>query len=233
MSEDIEEKGSNNPNAGTRKYVCFVCGVPFEGYYEYKDHILATHEEGQDFVKCPLARCQAPVRDVRLHYKVKHPTEKSPKSGQMRALVWKDHKPASKKSKKSKFKEGYFTSEKNGSKQMHYRSSWERDVYLCLENFDEIISYSVESFPVEYYWKGRRKRYFPDLFIAFKDGHFEVWEIKPKNQRELEMNKAKWVACEGHCETRGWVFKVVDENEIKQLKMRARLEINLMLDNEQ
>lgn len=232
MSEDFEAKAvHDNPNAGTRKYVCFVCGVPFEGYYEYKDHILATHEEGRDFVKCPLARCQAPVRDVRLHYRVKHPTEKCPKIGQMRALIWSDHKPPSKKTKKPKFHEGYFTSKKNGDKQMHYRSSWERDVYLCLENLSEVVSYKVESFPVEYYWKGKNKRYFPDLLVAFQDGRFEVWEIKPSNQKQLDMNKAKWVACEGHCETRGWAFKVIDENEIKQLKMKVRLEVNMMIDH--
>jgi hypothetical protein len=226
-----EPKGVHgNPNANTREYICFVCGVPFSVYCEYKDHILSSHEEGREFVKCPLARCQAPVRDVKLHFQVKHPTEKIPKIGQMRALIWTDHKPARRK-KKPKFHEGYINSIKNGNQKMHYRSSWERDVYICLENLAEVSSYKVESFPVEYYWRGRRKRYFPDILVAFNNGTYEVWEIKPDNQKQLEVNKAKWLACEGHCETRGWKFKVIDENEIKQLKQKVRFEVSLMVDN--
>jgi hypothetical protein len=232
MSEDFEPKAVHeNPNIETRKYICFVCGQPFDTYYEFKDHIIGSHEEGREYVKCPLARCQAPIRDVILHFKVKHPTEKLPKKGQMRALIWTDHKPVGRKKNKTKFHKGYINSNKNGGQQMHYRSSWERDVYVCLENWSEVTGYKVESFPVEYYWRGRRKRYFPDLFVVFKDGHIEVWEVKPDNQKELEINKAKWLACEGHCETRGWAFKVIDENEIKQLKAKVRMEISLMVDN--
>jgi hypothetical protein len=147
----------------------------------------------------------------------------------MRALIWHDSKAP--KRKKPKFHEGYINSLKNSGKQMHYRSSWERDVYMCLENIDEVASYKVESFPVEYSWKGRRKRYFPDLLIAFKDDHYEVWEIKPSNQKMLEMNKAKWMACESHCESRQWKFKIISEDEIRRLKQQARLEINEKIDN--
>ncbi len=232
MTDDFEPKAVHeNPNEGSRKYVCFVCGVPHDTYYEYKEHILASHEEGREYVKCPLARCQAPVREVKLHFKVKHPNEKCPTVGQMRALIWTDHKPPSRKKKKPKFHEGYINSKKNGGQQMHYRSSWERDVYVCLENLREVASYKVESFPVEYYWKGRKKRYFPDLFVTFTNGKHEVWEVKPDNQKQLEVNKAKWLACEGHCESRGWDFKVIDEVQIRQLKQKVRAEISILLDS--
>lgn len=216
--------------SGGRKYVCFVCGVPFDIYQDFSSHVKETHEEGREWVKCPLARCQAPVRDVRLHYRVKHPSEKPPTQGQMRALIWSDQKQPSKKKKKMQFAEGYITSQKNGGTNMHYRSSWERDVYMCLEHCDDVLGYKVESFPVEYYWKGRRKRYFPDLFVSFKDGHHEVWEIKPSNQKQMELNKAKWLACEGYCEARKWTFKIVTEEEIRQLKQRARLDISMKIE---
>jgi hypothetical protein len=228
--EMSEPQAFENQDSGGRKYVCFVCGVPFDTYPQYKEHILASHEEGREFVKCPLARCQAPVRDMKLHFKVKHPTEKLPHSGQMRALIWTDQK-APKKKKKPQYHEGYIASQKNGGQQMHYRSGWERDVYMCLENWDEVVSYKVENFPVEYYWKGRRKRYFPDLFIGFKDGHYEVWEIKPNNQNQLEMNKAKWMACESHCESRNWIFKVINESHISKLKQTVKMEIGMKIDN--
>lgn len=214
----------------SRKFICFVCGVPFEAYEEYRDHIISSHEEGREFVKCPLARCQAPIRDVRLHFKVKHPKESCPASGQMRAIVWNDQR-SPKKKKKPRYAEGFVVSNKNGGKQMHYRSSWEKDVYMCLENIDNVIGYKVESLPVEYYWKGRRKRYFPDLLVEFADGKKEVWEIKPDNQKVLEINKAKWIACESYCEARKWCFRVIAESEIRQLKQQAKLEINMKLDH--
>jgi len=228
MNEEQEIRACSNPNAGTRQYICFVCGVPFSAYYEYAQHITDKHEEGREYIKCPLTRCQAPVRDVRLHFKIKHPTEKCPQSGQMRPIIWKDQKAPGKR-KKIKFHEGYINSQKNGQ-QMHYRSSWERDVYICLENLSEITNYKVESFPVEYYWRGKRKRYFPDILVAFKDDHYEVWEIKPDNQKHLEMNQAKWAACESHCEQRKWKFRVIDENGIKQLKDKVRLEVGMIFD---
>lgn len=213
-----------------RKYICFCCGIPFETYYEYQEHILTTHEEGRDYVKCPLLRCQAPVRDVRFHFKAKHPHDPIPKTGQMRSLIWKDQKQP-KKTKKPKFHEGYILSHKNNGLQMHYRSGWERDVYICLEYLSCVTSYKVESFPVEYYWKGRNKRYFPDILVAMSDGTFQVWEIKPKNQKILEVNKAKWMACESYCETRGWTFKIIDETEIYKLKQQVRLEVNMLKDH--
>src|SRR4051812_23949930 len=111
----------------TRQYVCFVCGVAFTQYDEYRSHVTDNHDEGREYILCPLQRCKAPIRDVRLHYKVKHPGEKTPDNCQMRALIWSDHRQPKKKGK-PKFKEGWVESGKNG-KQMHYRSGYEKDVY--------------------------------------------------------------------------------------------------------
>lgn len=213
-----------------RQYVCFVCGVAFKEYPEYKDHIIAQHEEGRDYIKCPLARCQAPVRDVCLHFKAKHPSEKLPKTGMLRALVWADKRSPNKKKKKPKFKDGFFLSLKNGGKEMHYRSGWEHDVYRCLEADDNVTGYMVESFRVEYYLNGKAKNYYPDLLVAFADGHFEVWEIKPANQHTLPVNQAKWAACKAHCLARGWGWEVVNETTIKLMKMR--LKEKLVLDQQ-
>ena len=229
-----ENQGVFESLSGGRVYVCFVCGNPFELYSQYCIHIKETHEEGREYVKCPLSRCQAPCRDLRLHFKVKHPSEAIPKTGQMKAMIWTDQKSPKRNRKKVNFKEGYIVSQKNGGKSMHYRSSWEHDVYQCLENLDEVSSYNVEHFPIEYYWKGRTKRYFPDLFITFKDGRHEIWEIKPDNQKSLDMNKAKWMACESHCEKRNWTFKVISESEIKQLKNQVKINISFKLqENEE
>ena len=171
-----------------RKYQCFVCGKNYVDFDEFKSHIIETHDEGREYIICPLARCGSPVRDLRAHFAAKHPSEKQiPKIGQMKALIWKDqtNKEGKLKQRKPKFREGYLTSTKNGGKQMHYRSGMECDVYECLEAMPEVISYSVEPFKVQYTFEGNMHEYNPDLSIVFADGHTEIWEIKPSNQTHL------------------------------------------------
>jgi DNA-directed RNA polymerase subunit RPC12/RpoP len=205
-----------NQAANKRKYVCFVCGESFENLEEYKNHILDEHEEGRDYVKCPLERCGYPVRDLRTHYKSRHPHEKLPKCSQMRAIVWKDH--SNRRKKTMKFKEGYYTSAKNNGKSLHFRSGYERDVYEALEKFEEVVSYGVEKVAVPYLFEGETHHYYPDLIINFSDGHIEIWEVKPLSQVNLERNEKKWTSCQNFCEARNWDFKIITESAIKQLK---------------
>ena len=205
-----------------RKWQCFVCGIVKESYEEFKEHILARHEEGKDFIICPLLRCLTPVRCLISHFRVKHPTEPLPKKGQLRAIVWRDIQSPRKKRKKQPFKEGYVFSIKNGGKQLHYRSSYEMEVYNCLEELDEVISYRVEALSIEYYFKGKRKQYYPDLIITFKDGRTEIWEVKPAKQTTLELNEAKWKAANAYCDAHGWTFMVMTEQGIQKLKQLVR-----------
>lgn len=208
-------------NARERSYVCFVCGVPFKAIEQYKEHIISTHQEGREYVKCPLARCGYPVRDMRSHFNVYHRTEPMPKNCQMKALVWTDIKNPKKRRKKTIFKEGHIISVKNNGAHLHYRSGYEKDVYECLEELPEVISYKVEAFMVEYFLDGHKKNYLPDLLIQFSD-HYEVWEIKPSNQKKYAMNQAKWKYCGEYCKARGWHFMVLDEFGIAALKKIVR-----------
>jgi len=198
------------------KHLCFVCGEQFTDLEEYRKHILDEHEESRDYVKCPLERCGYPVRDLRTHFKAKHPHDYLPKCSQMRAIVWKDY--GNRRKKTIKFKEGYHTSAKNGGKQMHYRSGYELAVYEALEKFEEVVSYGVEKVAVPYFFEGTPHQYFPDIIITFADGHTEIWEVKPFSQTTIPRNDAKWIACESYCTQRGWDFKIITESAIKTLK---------------
>jgi len=208
---------------GKRKYQCFVCGYTFEEFEQYKDHIVESHEEGRDYVICPLARCNCPVRCVRTHMRVKHPHEKIPKTGQMKAIVWKDQSAkGGLKNRKPKFREGYLVSSKNGGKEMHYRSGMECSVYECLEAMPEVISYAVEPFAIQYTFEGNIHEYNPDLQIVFDDGRIEIWEIKPANQTTLPRNSAKWTACNQYCQARGFGFMVLTEVGMKKLQQNIK-----------
>lgn len=210
-------------DSGKRKYQCFVCGMMHEDFEEYKLHVIVSHENGRDFVICPLDRCGAPVRDVRSHFAVHHKYDKIPKNCQMKAIVWKDQKKDGKLvNRKPKFREGYLVSSKNGGKEMHYRSGMECDVYECLEAMSEVMSYAVEPFKVQYTFEGTPHDYNPDLSIVFADGHTEIWEIKPSSQTTLPKNNAKWTACEHYCQARGYQFMVLTEVGLSKMKQKIR-----------
>ena len=103
-----------------RKFQCFICAGIFDDYTKFKTHIIETHEEGREYILCPLARCQAPVRDLRAHFRAFHKFDKVPKAQQMRASVFYDVKNPKKRRKVSHFKEGYHTSPKNHGEQAHF-----------------------------------------------------------------------------------------------------------------
>jgi len=201
-----------------RQFCCFVCGRAFKQPEEYRQHILEKHEQGRDYVICPLQRCGYPVRDVRSHFKVYHRNEPLPTGCQMKAIVWRDQRdPGGKKKRKMAFRDGDYPSRKNGKK-LHYRSGYELQVYECLEGMAHVVKYDVEPFGVPYSFMGEQKTYFPDLMVQFADGHTEVWEIKPSSQTGYEVNEAKWAAADRYCEARGWHFEVKTEKGIQQLR---------------
>lgn len=207
-----------------RQYTCFVCGVAFNEFKEFNEHIISNHDEGREYIKCPLSRCEACVRDLRQHFKSKHKNETCPKSGQMKATIWKDInlKTGKLKQKKPKFREGYMYSVKNGI-EVHYRSGMECEVYECLESMDEVISYEVEPLKINYSFQGEVKEYNPDLRVFFTDGRIEIWEIKPSNQTSIEKNKAKWASCQYYCDNRGYKFMVLTEVGLQKIKKGIRI----------
>lgn len=215
-------------NDGKRKWQCFVCGREYLEYQAFADHIVEEHEEGRDYVRCPLPRCAAPIRDIQLHMKAKHPHDSMPSfHGPNRALVWKGQKGVKeKKSKRPTFRQGEFVSMKNNGKEFTYRSSYECAVLECLELLPEIVKYDVEPIRIPYFYKGQEKNYIPDISLCFSDGHIEIWEIKPANQTSLEQNTAKWDAAKLFCATRGWDFIVITEKGIELLKKEILLRAN-------
>ncbi len=212
---------------GKRKWQCFVCGKEHPDFETFKTHIIESHEVGREYVLCPLGRCGAPVRDINLHMKAKHPHDLMPSyNGPARVIVWKDQKGVKKgQSKgKQKFRQGHFVSMKNGGKEFYYESSYECEVFECLEQISEVTAYDAQPIKsgIPYLYKGDQHHYYPDISLQFVDGHIEIWEIKPASQTMLPLNEAKWEAAKRYCEVRGWNFIVVTEVGIGKLKKLAK-----------
>jgi hypothetical protein len=214
------------PTDNNRKFQCFCCGLEFTDYSEFKSHIIENHEEGREYVICPLNHCKAPVRDLKTHCKVKHPNFNTKNiKGQNKAIIWYDFtQKGKKKTKKPAFKQGKYQSIKTG-KILPYRSGMEEKVYKLLDQYDDVMTFDYEPFKINYIHKGQRHLYIPDIFVTFLDGHKELWEVKPSNQTSLEVNQNKWYAAKEACDLRGWKFEVYTETMISSLERKIRNQI--------
>lgn len=208
----------------TRKYQCFVCGQNYTSYEEYKEHIVNSHDEGREYILCP--DCKAPVRDMKLHYKTKHPARNLPKNTQTRVAVWHDFKmgkngQSEKRTRKPSFRQGTFTSLKC-RKDFEYKSGMECEFFECLEADLDVVSFKYEGIKVPYFFQGEWHNYIPDLRVDFVDGTVEMWEIKPANQTTYDKNKAKWSAANNFCSNIGWNFVVLTEVGLGKLKTKIK-----------
>jgi hypothetical protein len=222
MSRLFEDAGTK----GARRWQCFVCGKNFGEFLEYKDHIVEIHEEGREFLKCPVDSCGCPVRDLKTHFKCKHPQRVMPRGIQTRVTVWHDFKPAGKgknkrTTRKPSVRTGEFESKKNG-RLIHYRSGLEEEFYSLLEHDSDVAAFNEEVYKVPYYWNGKWHNYIPDLRVDFVDGTVQIWEVKPANQTDYDQNKAKWSAANDWAQNHGWEFIVQTEVGLGKLKNKVK-----------
>lgn len=217
MSKLFEDTGKNK-----RKWGCFVCGRNYDNFADYKDHIGTEHEEGREYITCPA--CKAPVRDLKLHFKAKHPNRLMPKNSQTRVATWFDFKPGKdgkkrRQTKKPKFRTGFFESKKNGC-EIFYRSGLEEKFYNLLEQDNDVIGFCAEPFKVPYFWQGKWHDYVPDLRVNYIDSSTEIWEIKPATQTTYDQNQAKWASMNDHAINMGWNFVVQTEVGLGKLERK-------------
>jgi rubredoxin len=221
MPLTFEDAGFGNH----RRWQCFVCGHQYDDYETYKEHITDTHEEGREYIKCP--DCSAPVRDLKMHYRTKHPKRIMPNNVQTRVAVWYDCKREKDGKNKRVARKGFnnrqgtFTSKKNG-KDFEYKSGLECEFFECLEEDVDVESFAYETIKIPYFWKGEWHNYIPDIRVNFIDGTTQIWEIKPANQTQYEQNKAKWAAANNYCSNLGWDFVVLTEVGLGKMKSKLK-----------
>jgi hypothetical protein len=119
------------------------------------------------------------------------------------------------------------------------RSSWEQNFYRWCDFNESVTAWSVESLALEYFdpVKSKNRRYYPDVIMSVRDksgkDRIYIVEIKPYSQvmppkmvntkkektkiNEMKTyitNRAKWKAAELYCKKRGYIFKILTENDI-------------------
>jgi len=127
---------------------------------------------------------------------------------------------------KSRFKQGYYrpvnvekyipTPNKMSEFLPFYRSSWELKFMKYLDKSDDVLRWSSEPFPVEYFSSddGRVRHYYPDFYVEFANGKRLIVEIKPASQTNLKRNLEKWDAVQNLCYIKNLDFAVLTEKEL-------------------
>jgi hypothetical protein len=216
-----------------RKWQCFCCGKNFNDYETYAAHVKDEHEQGREWLECP--DCKAPVRDMKMHYKAKHPARVMPSGLQLRVIVWKDFRPGKDGKPKAKVRKfnarrGTFVSKKCG-REFEYKSGLEEEFLNLLEEDTDVETFAYEPFKVPYFWKGEWHNYIPDIRVNYIDGSTELWELKPANQTgpEYEQNQCKWAAANNFCSNIGWDFVVLTEVGLGKYKTKIKKQYDALL----
>lgn len=93
----------------------------------------------------------------------------------------------------SKYKQGKFYSKKNNT-EVIFRSTYELGYFHILEQDDNVIAYIVEPFEIAYIFDGRKRKYWPDIMVLYRDGSVKIIEIKPVQMLKFRKVKAKATA---------------------------------------
>lgn len=128
---------------------------------------------------------------------------------------------------------------KGDSRNIIYRSLWERKFMVYCDLNENILEWGSEEIIIPYKSPidNRWHRYYPDFFIRVKDksGSIKTYiiEIKPKKQVKEPVknpknktkqwvsevytwgvNQAKWEAAKDFCEDKLWEFKILTEDDL-------------------
>lgn len=125
------------------------------------------------------------------------------------------------------------------------RSGWEFRVFKWLDENTDVLEWASESVVVPYVCvtdsMQKTHRYFPDLYVKFRNKSIYLIEIKPlKETREPRVRKkatksyirevytygkniSKWIAAEKYAKERGWIFAIWTEKELKKIGINVEV----------
>lgn len=121
----------------------------------------------------------------------------------------------------------------SGKKVPIYRSSWEMNFMIYLDNNPHVLSWASEAIHIPYInpFTNKKTIYVPDFIMVYMDKsgqrHAEVIEIKPKKEVSIQaagksqiaqaravLNSFKWKAAEIWCRSQGMKFRVLTEDHL-------------------
>jgi hypothetical protein len=116
---------------------------------------------------------------------------------------------------------GLFWSQKNGGQHIPYESGLELDFCTVLELDDAVQCFESQPLAVTYVRQsGRICRGFPDFLVTFAPGTgrpIELVDVKPRSKlhKDWVHLKPRLKAACGYARSRGWLFRLKTETEIR------------------
>lgn len=122
-------------------------------------------------------------------------------------------------------------------KKIEFRSGWELQFAKYLDMADDVIQWSSEEVVIGYESSAdghKKRRYFVDFWVRFKDGKQYLFEVKPASQCEMpkkhgnkkastyqkqeytfRVNVDKWKAADAYAKQKGMSFKILTEHTLR------------------
>jgi len=119
---------------------------------------------------------------------------------------------------------------------IRYMSSWEYEMHKFLDNNPNVIEWASEEIAIPYLKPTDNKihKYYVDYYVKYIDKHgnikTELIEVKPAKQTKLSRSKktatqlhenitfainvAKWKAAQEFAQKKGWMFRIITENQL-------------------
>lgn len=124
-----------------------------------------------------------------------------------------------KRKKRGRYHRGEYTSTKTGQV-CKFRSGWEESYMRHLDSDPTVETWSYEQTVIEYVSNIRSKkvrRYYPDFYVKYSDGHQEIIEVKPKRKLEQLTVRKKSEAGRQWCAFNGMTYRILTEVELKDM----------------
>lgn len=130
-------------------------------------------------------------------------------------------------------------------KKITYRSSWEKFIMGWLDSHPDVLQWNSEEVVIPYFSNadGKKRRYFMDMWVKFKNGQQFFFEIKPFKETQppkppakmtvaakkryieevytFQVNTDKWKAAQSTADKMGINFRLITENSLKKLGFRG------------
>lgn len=105
-----------------------------------------------------------------------------------------------------------------------WESPVERD-YIYLLEFDLDVSFFKEQpVKIKYKYKNKPRKYTPDFYVE-RNSTRELIEVKPASKVNDPKNIIRFLAGAQYCKNKGYVFKVVTDEQIRKGNLLSNIKL--------
>jgi hypothetical protein len=118
---------------------------------------------------------------------------------------------------------GKFPSLKMG-RTVKWESQIERDFLYLLEFDHDVLIFHEQPVEILYAYRTKTGKYYPDFYVK-RISCKELVEVKPSSKLRDPENKIKFLAGEEYCRGRGWIFRVVTDEQIREESLLENIKL--------